>query len=722
MTGTDQGLPRPSALRDDWLAVAKAQPSLRNILERHGIATDAAYLAARSRIDDGDLARFDLLRFKIARCRDPSDANDSSARLEDFAGAPPEVLAVPISRMRFSTRAKTRLESARLNTIGDVVTFGTARLGSIDGAGRKMIEEIYNGFVKATEQFLVSRTIIGKPRCLSEELRRWLLSLDERRRVIVVARLGLSVAPETLEVLGTKFNLTRERVRQLESKAVRQEMEAELWPKILAERLGQILANAREPIWLASLPFHHGFFEEFEHGERALARVIETFAPGVGYCIEVNGGLLFSRLSELDFQELRQRALEIGRDSAKRRLSYTEFVVTVESLAFSHNAKELSAMLVDAVRPLVHLARPPGSAEPILVAFGRGVDHIVAAVLEEADTPLHYSEIHRRVMRRGYPDVDERRVHSALDKEGVFLFARGTYGLWRHFEVTEPTANRVVLTAEAIVLGVDRQWHAGEILESLRSEVPDLVGDIDVYGINAILTRSKELRYLGRMVWVAASSQDKDSSDRIDIAQACTRFLREAGQPLSRAELLDRLRNWRGIGSHFQIHVSEDVIPVAPGIFGLRSRDLPVSPTEMEKMLDCVDDALRKRGVGLHASELTAVFDASNLAFASRVNHATFYAIASRDSRLQVDAGGYVGLAGWDDTRRLSITAAGRRLAKEGTSPMSLDELRERLSVLVGRPLSRLDAANTLRDNGYTYDPNAKIWTLPPECDETQTP
>jgi RNA polymerase primary sigma factor len=54
-----------------------------------------------------------------------------------------------------------------------------------------------------------------------EILNQFLDKLDERRRYIVIRRFGLDGSkPQTLEVIGKKFNLTRERVRQLQLSAL----------------------------------------------------------------------------------------------------------------------------------------------------------------------------------------------------------------------------------------------------------------------------------------------------------------------------------------------------------------------------------------------------------------------------------------------------------------------------------------------------------------------
>lgn len=702
-------------VESDWLTAAHEQPDLAQPLDTYDITGDESFLAARSRMPSAIVTRLDSLRFRFSCGGEPCSEGDWALELEHFKGAPPEVLALAINKLPFSVRTRTRLKAAGLTTIGEVVEFGTLKLLSVQGAGRKALEETYLAFRRVTQRFLITRIVLRPAGRLATEVRRWLGTLDDRTRRIASARLELGTELKTLEMLGAELGLTRERVRQIEAKAVKREIEAEAWPQYLAGRVGALITGSEEPVYLALLSFFDSFFDDFDYGVRALARVLETFAPDVAQTLEINGSLVLARVSEGEFAELRAAVLEVARDCVRRRSSQTEYVVAVESLCLSRNAREFAQLLIAASGPYVHAARPPGSAEPILVAFGRGVDHIVRAVMEEAESPLHYSEVHRRVVQRAEPDIELRRVHAALDADCYYLFARGTYGLWRHLEITESRSATIVQAAEEVVARANRQWHAGEVLAALRDESPDLVGDLDFHRINALLTKSKSLRYLGRMVWVGSSSSERDSSDRIDIAQACTRLLREAGRPLSRIEILERLKDWRGIGRHFQIHFSEDVFPVAPGIFGLRSRDLPVTSDQLQQMIDCVAAALSHRQMGLHVSELAPVFSCARLDFASKVSGSTLLAFAARDARLQVDPGDYIGLADWEGTRRYSITAAGRYLADQGISPVTVDAFLERMASLVGRSLSRMDATVALRDNGYTYDQEARVWVLPAE-------
>lgn len=56
--------------------------------------------------------------------------------------------------------------------------------------------------------------------CLRQDIQNWLLVLDERARDIISSSFGLSGEPMTLEELGLKYDISRERVRQIQQRSL----------------------------------------------------------------------------------------------------------------------------------------------------------------------------------------------------------------------------------------------------------------------------------------------------------------------------------------------------------------------------------------------------------------------------------------------------------------------------------------------------------------------
>ena len=63
---------------------------------------------------------------------------------------------------------------------------------------------------------------VSDQRFLKEKISKILLCLDEREREIINLRFGIDDSQIlTLDEIGKKFNLTRERIRQIEKKALK---------------------------------------------------------------------------------------------------------------------------------------------------------------------------------------------------------------------------------------------------------------------------------------------------------------------------------------------------------------------------------------------------------------------------------------------------------------------------------------------------------------------
>ena len=73
---------------------------------------------------------------------------------------------------------------------------------------------------------------------LREEINRALQTLNERERNIIEAFFGINQPEMTLEEIGDKYGLTRERVRQIKEKAIRR-LRHSTKNKLLKSYLGQ---------------------------------------------------------------------------------------------------------------------------------------------------------------------------------------------------------------------------------------------------------------------------------------------------------------------------------------------------------------------------------------------------------------------------------------------------------------------------------------------------
>lgn len=101
----------------------------------------------------------------------------------------------------------------------------------LDGEDNSLLDYLPNTDSPSTDNELVMES-------LREEISSALQALNERERQIIEAFFGINQTEMTLEEIGDKFGLTRERVRQIKEKAIRK-LRNNTKNKMLKSYLGQ---------------------------------------------------------------------------------------------------------------------------------------------------------------------------------------------------------------------------------------------------------------------------------------------------------------------------------------------------------------------------------------------------------------------------------------------------------------------------------------------------
>ena len=105
-----------------------------------------------------------------------------------------------------------------MEKIGEAMSVNTRHI-SVDapfaeGDDNSLLDVMINDDSPMADQMLVIES-------LRSEINNALKMLNERERNVVEAFFGINQPEMTLEEIGTKFGLTRERVRQIKEKAIR---------------------------------------------------------------------------------------------------------------------------------------------------------------------------------------------------------------------------------------------------------------------------------------------------------------------------------------------------------------------------------------------------------------------------------------------------------------------------------------------------------------------
>jgi len=377
----------------------------------------------------------------------------------------------------------------------------------------------------------------------------------------------------------------------------------------------------------------------------------------------------------------------------------------------AESSREFRNLLWDKVAALCHFTQSAGAT--VLTSYGRGAEHVVQAVLEAAERPLHFSEIAPLASARADREIDIRRAHNAAAAVGL-LMARGVYGVERHLPLDRGAITALGEEAEDVVSDgrTGRQWHTSEILAVLVERGSAHALAVDKYVVDIALRRCGGLIRLGRMIWAGDSAGGDQDIARIDLHQAIVALLQQAARPLHANEIRQRLVAIRGVNEHFQISAGDPLLRVSAGVWGLNDRDFPVKRSDQPKFLDGIADILEHRGIAIHASELS-----SCLVTIPGLAAESILSLAASDARMRVNQAQHLYLAKWGGPRRESVSEAVEVVLATTSHPLSLAEILSQVEVRIQRKCEPVSIVGCLKAVEAVLDPATELWSRAAETE-----
>jgi hypothetical protein len=544
---------------------------------------------------------------------------------------------------------------------------------------------------------------------LKSHFEKMLAGLKGSHRQIIECRTGYNGTVMTLEVVGELIGVTRERVRQIQKKCVTKVIETEFWDDCITLKVGQLLIDRSAPLYIEMLELEDPWFEGFMGNYQHLGAVIELFSENEIRVINIDGAHVVSRIKLDAWDKCVGSFRKSLKDKAKEGgWTRRDIGSTFDAGLSNIGAQELAPLMWSKFEDSLQFEDE--TAEAKLLAFGISAESIVQAVLQQAEGPLHYSEVALRATELLSRPVDERRALNALMSQGAKLYGRGIYGLAKFNPVSPRMCKNIQLVVEKMMYDgpLMKQWHATEMLTKLQVKFSALPEGLDSYVLNIILQSSDKLTYLNRMVWVRSDS-NQSANDRVDMADAFTKILEDNGAPLRGKELKARLAVIRGVSKNHQLHPTERMIQVGPDRWGLMERDVGGTYDDNHAKLDVLFQELKKSQRGIHVSEISQFVEISDVAD----NLPSAYALlnlAQREDRFHLGRSMFLGLAEWNgDTRRLNVSQAVRELLAEMIKPMTIAEIHARVEDMTGIPINGT-VTGVLIDEGAVYDKELRHW------------
>lgn len=516
--------------------------------------------------------------------------------------------ATRLDQFIFSVRTTNVFNREKLLTIGDLVQLSQKELLGLHNLGRKSLREIEDFLAKQGEQLRtensevvsqVSRTKVGNtpytfrstatssnmPLSTSspaqdndiiddtelniiENLTTAISRLSDREQIILKKRIGLNSEPHTLEQLGEEFQVTRERIRQIESKA---------WSKIVHPAHGwnpnnlwddaliDALTNSISPLSLHNLMLLDERFrcpeEHYKVIDYLLVNVLKAkiechkvLVDDVPYYAKCKQDVIddayegiCSLLPTMEGQSL------VNIEQAVRvilPLEISEFASLLQHIALSS-----SKITKDGDTEILEIYSTRNTYRPFL-----------RSIFKNLTAPITNSELDE-IIQTNYPTKNVRSIRGALNTaDNIFPFSHGSWGTIDMLDLTDQEMSFIKKLIKDFIddLDVD-QFHTSKLLDYIKKRDAHISKKIDHWQLSAIGRYYSLSKYLGRNVFTKNENENK----RVFIKDLVFDIISNHKRPMKENEIKFELSERNQIVPT-QIQAREPVVRVGSGYFSLR--------------------------------------------------------------------------------------------------------------------------------------------------------
>jgi len=614
-------------------------------------------------------------------------------------------------------RLKNRLEGQEVAKVEDLLKHSSNSILKWPDIGRKSLAQLSTSIIATVAAGQTVGLKGDEPATLATTslqnlFNNALNTLTSREADVLRMRLGYNLNKSmTLEEIGRKFSVSRERIRQIEAKAKKKLQSLPLWrDKIIETKVIDLMLSRVEPCYLDLISIDDDWFAGFSRNTKCLGALIEDACNKKIKSISIGDRDVISRIDGESWRHAKLEVISILEARLSSQLTEEDVLLLIESYLGKYEAQELTSTLFNVISSQLHFVSTENSGGE-LASIGKGANSVVLAVLKASDTPLHYSEAHSRCLKKGY-EIDIRRVHNALSDISS-LFSLGTYGLRKHLKITKVEEEEILSLLEDIILSGDseRQWNSAVLVEQLCHQLPSTSEVIDKYAVNIILENSELLTYLGRFIWIRNEHAKKQNISRIDLQEAATALIEKKGRSMSTREIKTQIMKQRGMGEYFSLKVTKLLTRTSPNVWGLVNRDFYLTSQQIKLLLDILYKALLDRNKGLYIDEAIFLLNECGVHLPAKLSDYMIFSIAQTDSRFTIKRGQILALSEWDDARLMTIREASFQAASELQEFKKTNDLRSRIEELIGRKFSENNQfIEGIRDAGFVYHELKHKW------------
>lgn len=609
----------------------------------------------------------------------------------------------PLEELEFPARVYTFADARGLRTLGDLLDvpwddFATARnvgrgtLAATLGILEALLERLA---AAAPDSAADLASASAAPPALKPipEGARWLTlfrdtlaGLEGQERIIATQRSGLAGPIPTLHELGECFGVTRERIRQIEVRAI-DRLRRRLPRAEIARRLARAsellveepeVVAARDPLFA------------FDSDEvPTLVFLVNDVLEDEVRAVSLGERLVFSRADKSTLQDLLRRVASL--------LEAASFPAEEEELARTV-AAALDIGSADARALFGYLSVPFLRDGTRIVGFGRRREDEILAMLRAAAGPVARAAI-------------EAQHGRGLLPTDVIFVDRGLVSLPEKVEGWDRWARRLPPLVRTLIEreGPERQWSTEELVDLLAG-VCELPEWMNAWTLGSLLRRSSEVDYLGRNVVALpaereASGPDMFEAKRVHLVPALEEILRGHGGPMAEGDARAALGKIRGASSHGWnvARMQRPFLLLDGGMLGLFPRDVPGGEARSRRVLGALHEWLFAEQKGLPAADVEGFL--SELGdIAEGFTPRMLRSAARLDGRFRLNVAGAVGLSEWESVRVPTQREVLEELLQAGGGSVSVDLVRAHIVTSAGEPIARSHIATLASSVGARVD------------------
>ncbi|MBK6809966.1 MAG: hypothetical protein IPG81_13900 [Sandaracinaceae bacterium] len=579
------------------------------------------------------------------------------------------LLAAPVDEVQLPTRMRNFCAREGITTIGELVAIPYADLAERRNLGRKSLRE---SRAELSLMAACGHTRIGGDAAefsledhddvfalLRSELRR----LPPTDRMVLTRRAGLHGATATLADIGDMLGVSRERVRQLESRGIKQ-LAARWWVAPLRAALEAQLRDGVRPVAeLSADPFFRPLQDQAEEFDYFLDRLYGDDLSIVHINEQpmlVTGGR----------RQVADAESELLRTAKQLSFPVPEALVLGLAPRFANPiAKGLAPYFADTLQ--AHLVVTSSPSGRIVTGIGHTLANTKLAYLESQQGPVPVADLEARFGRGHLPP---EAVYVGIGMVSLPKFVPDFY-LWQR---------RLVPLCVAVMSAGDplRQWSTPQLLEEIEDQVqlPDWLGH---WHLASMCRLSDAVDYRGRLR-VALPSRDGDQ-DRVHTNDAARSALLAHGAPMLIDALVANLVASAGAAelATSQMLCRLPFLRVSDTHVGLAERDLPGGLAAIPAAVAALESELEEQQQGL--APLEALDTVHSLGEPhTQWSSAMLLSVARSMGSLRTTTSGAIGLAEWDRERVPTYRSVLEEHLRSGAGRAAVDSLQAAIETRFG--------------------------------------